>query len=525
MFFRLKTTHSLAVLAFLFLFIFILRPAYTQNGCSWCERRAVMGDADAGKTGVQLKESLYYRLAETLTSPCFHLLGDPRISKDEMPNLGSRYHPPEYVFTGKFEADMNTPQEGGKKGSSRLTINLYYNGQPQELVQTWSVDSTTYTFTSCTNRMFKNDNAVMKQARPIENILWDFEQAPKSCKVEFRLKVTELGRGQKWDIDLSEFKDGKGRDSKHFNRIVVKAKEGEILNGETCEDDSKAKAFKVGDGYPEIKYKAPEKKGITEDTITVYNSCEICPEGAWPMSKTPKKDKIGEKTIKIYGGDYNVNIKITRTWNFNSGSMSHEGEFRMTISGALKKMPESRYPLPTFEPMGMMASWSFKSKETEDDPPKDCPKLLCQYSGSGNFSPERSSNSMLYVHYFKNLGTVGERAAQMGMIDYYEVVLAQPPSSGKMKMPGKERGKNGPCQTYGDDTLTKDSFTLNLRFKMSKDTDLSGSQSWSSNSDSNSLSCSDLGEGKPFRAKPFKPPKSGDHYHYTVTWSITKSED
>ena len=498
-----------------------LRPA----GCAWCGRYGKVGEvtsptwtpteADGEKVksialpgakfqpGTKVprlfKETVQGRLAESLTSDCFHmrLFNDPT--------------PVEYVFS----ADLS--QTGSADSDWRLVLNLYYDGEPREIVGTWTTSGYE---DACRDRMFKNDDAVVKRLKPIENLLWDFERTPVKCKMDWR-GVTELGAGQVWNVPLSEFTDRQGRQSKSFNRYVVKAEKGEIRNGTACADDPKAKAFPVGTGFSEIKYKAPEEKGVAQDTITVYNSCEIRSESKWPMSKTPKRDKIDEKTIKIYRGDYMVDVHVARTWNFDSGSYHYEGELTATISGGLRKTKESQYPMPMFEPIGMNATWSFKSKKVNLEPQRDCPTLQSEYSGAGSYALERPAT--MFLHYFKNLGIGGELAIKAGFTDTYQVALAGA-SGGELKAPGKIRNDGSDCKVYRNDTYTVSPFAIGLQCKMPSDKKLSGSTSWSSDADTSSIGCSDLTE-KPFNVRPFKPEANGNKYHYTIQWNIVKTGD
>ena len=115
----------------------------------------------------------------------------------------------------------------------------------------------------------------MKADKPIENLLWQFEQTPKKCQIspeEISIKKAETK-----EITLTDF-SGQTGPSKPFNRIVVKVEVGEILNGEKLSSDPKARVFKVGNGIISVNYKAPDSCKEDEDTLYVYNSCDIAKE-------------------------------------------------------------------------------------------------------------------------------------------------------------------------------------------------------------------------------------------------------
>lgn len=517
----LRKNHFLFVIPGLLLVIQITSSFINAQECDWCARRARMGEADAGSTGIVLGASLLSRLAEVLTTPCFHLLRTDFQMPDWWPEKGrymSKYHPPEYVFTGKYEENLNQPRKNQKPIMSRLSISISYDGDTPELVQTWAVNSPINSYTSCTNRMFENPDAVMRSVNPIEQILWDFERTPATCKMDWH-GTDKLNAGQKWNFDLSEFHDKQGRESKRFNRIVVKADKGEILNGVACEDDLKAKAFAIGTGTLEIKYKAPEEEGVQQDTVTIFNSCEICPESKWPMEKTPKKNKIGEKAIEIYRADYTVNIQFSKTWSYERGATHYEGEFKGTITGAFRKNKESQYPMPLFDAAGMTATWNYRDKVTIYNPRQGCETVQSEHAGSGAF-PVQSQSRMILTS-FQNLGAAAQQMANAGLVDTYQIAVAG--AAPEQKISG--RYLNDGCKTYRNESLSPPQVAIELRFKMASDKHFSGNKSWSSRGEGTgadaSLQCSDLTE-KPFNARPFSPSAPGSEFQYNVIWDVTK---
>jgi len=494
-----------------------------RPGCEGCARQAYVGDADAGATGVALRESAVSRLAEVLTSPCFHLQRtDISVPEPESARFGAKAEPPEYVFEATYEEGLDERAADGSVVMSRLTITLLYDGETREPVANWSVTSPVNSYTACTNRMFKNEDAPLKRVRPIEAFLENFERRPVQARLELLHQATELGAGQEWELELLDARDGQGRMPKPWNRIVVKAEQGEILNGVACEDDPKAKAFILGEGAPGIRYKAPDRKGVTKDMVTVYGSCEIRPESRWPLSKTPKREKIAEKGVAVTRGDYALDVRFEKSWAYDASSSPnrHEGEFTAVISGPLRKLPESRPPMAMFEPVGVSARWTYRDRTTDLKPEPGCPTLLYEHAGSGSF-PVRNSNPMaLILHSFRGLGGVGERAAVFGMVDYYELML-EPMDVPVLKASGRSRLSPPRCQDYRDHSVTVNHFSLTLRAKMSSDEALTGSSQWTSESDSGSIELVDLPEMLGGSSR--RPSKPGSRFSYKLTWRITKT--
>ena len=283
---------------------------------------------DPGASDYMFPSTVMSKLAEVLTSPCFHMAfaGGP--------------HPPEYLFRGSFDAGIAGEKNSqGKDIRSRFILELYYNGSQPELVKSWTTESTLTGVDSQYNRMFDNHDAALRREKPIEQLLWDFERRPVRCEVDLG-GVESVKPGEEIEIRLKDFKDAQGRAAKPFNRIIVQAVEGKVLNGEVLEVDKDLKAFTVGSGEVMVRYRAPEEAGVVEDKLVISNSCEILPPEKFPMSKTEMDDKIAEKTIPI--GDVIV-MAITET---SSGGVSDgEDEYPFSYSVHMEFVGEPEVPL------------------------------------------------------------------------------------------------------------------------------------------------------------------------------------
>lgn len=271
-------------------------------------------------------------IAEIYTCPCFHMRG----------------RHPEYAFEATFEAGLGGKEkfkEGGtyKKVESILTISLYYDGDERIHVKTWQTKSPLNSIYSHYTRMFLNSDAEMRLDKPIQNLLWEFEQTPIKCQIlpeEISVKEKETK-----EISLAGFL-GRAGPSKSFNRIVVKVDEGEILNGEQLSSDPKARVFKVGKGMITVVYKAPEPCLEEEDTIHVYNACDIAKEALIPLSETKIRDEIDTKTIEIEcDWEWTGKITFRRETNVNISGPTPDGghgtckrkiQYNLTIDCKLK---------------------------------------------------------------------------------------------------------------------------------------------------------------------------------------------
>lgn len=245
---------------------------------------------DVGMTDYMWPSSVRTHLAESLTTRCFHLAlsGGPR--------------PPEYLFKGSFDAGMaGESDDRGREIKSRFIIELYYNGSPEELIRSWKTDSSLTDVSLQYTRMFENRDSPLLQDKPIEDILWNFERRPVSCLVDLRGNE-KVKPGREVEIEIKQFQDSRGQPSRSFNRIVIQAREGRILNGIPLEADPDLKAFTVDKGSVMVQYQAPEVPESGTDLIWISNSCEILPENKSPIAETEIDTQIAEKEIMIGGG-------------------------------------------------------------------------------------------------------------------------------------------------------------------------------------------------------------------------------
>lgn len=271
-------------------------------------------------------------IAELYTCSCFHMRG----------------RHPEYTFEATFEAGLGGKEKFKERGTykkveSILIISLYYDGDERIHVKTWQTKSPLNSIYSHYRRMFLNSDAKMRLDKPLQNLLWEFEQTPIKCQIlpeEISVKEKETK-----EISLAGFFGSTGP-SKSFNRIVVKVDEGEILNGEQLFSDPKARVFKVGQGMITVVYKAPEPCLEEEDTIHVYNSCDIAKEALIPLSETKIRDEIDTKTIEIEcDWEWTGKITFRRETNVNISGPTPDGghgtckrkiQYNLTIDCKLK---------------------------------------------------------------------------------------------------------------------------------------------------------------------------------------------
>ncbi len=107
---------------------------------------------------------------------------------------------------------------------------------------------------------------------PLDELMYDHERTPESARLEPERDPIEAG--ETMGVRLMNLRDGKGREPKPWQRVMVKAEKGKILNGKPRYE---YRVFDVGSGEIEVEYEAPDDCRNDTETITVHNSCVTSP--------------------------------------------------------------------------------------------------------------------------------------------------------------------------------------------------------------------------------------------------------
>ncbi len=171
---------------------------------------------------------------------------------------------------------------------------------------------------------------------PLHEVAWDYERMPVTIEMEPEKECAEYDEEVR--IDMKSSRDRKGREAKPFyggaceNRFVFTTEYGEIELSE--ENKIREKEWGASSYHRYYTYKAPSSEecgDCDEDTITVYNSCDVLDPDVYPYSRTRKNEKIYELKIDI-GCDWEGTISST---------------FKLSSSGdeslLTAMMPKSKY--------------------------------------------------------------------------------------------------------------------------------------------------------------------------------------
>ena len=288
--------------------------------------------------------SLRSWIASILTCDRFHIQNKAivdayRESAEQagIPVKEDKSRPAEYFFEATYDCalvpNIDTTWNNRELYPSSLNIRMYYDGVQKELVKEWTVNSPVHSWHSLTNRMFKNrglslgsELALMRQEVPITNLLDAFEKKPDQCRVE--PEKEEVREGEEIDIILSDFRDALQQPSREFNRILVHAHEGKILNGARCRCAAGPdyRVFRLDEQPITVRYRAPKSGEAESDRITVYNACEILPLEKSPLRATSPHKEIAtcDLRLKHYAWKGSLHLEVTRRFQCNEEEKTSE---------------------------------------------------------------------------------------------------------------------------------------------------------------------------------------------------------
>ena len=288
-----------------------------------------------------------------LTSRCFHLGADP-----------------EYTFEGMYAHGIKGEfDDRGRAIGSRLLIRLYYEGVYKEFLKAWDIKAHE---TATVNFIQRRMMALMKKDRPLEAFLWEYEKTPSGCDIT--LEEQTVMAGDTIDLRLSRFFDGFDRSAKDFNRIVVTAEQGRIIGGAPLKCAPSGVAAVVGKGVVSLGYKAPKSCQGSQDTIRVFNSCEIRDYDSHPLSNTEPWQLIGEQGVNLLCPG-NVVLYMKSNSSHHYGSHAHSVEMTASVRVRLGETGGGHLPLSapinpgslmTFLTMEDAVITSFKARAVQE---------------------------------------------------------------------------------------------------------------------------------------------------------------
>jgi hypothetical protein len=139
---------------------------------------------------------------------------------------------------------------------------------------------------ACSQTLKDNVMTLAKSFHPLDELIYNYERIPERATIE--PEKDPIMSGKKMTVHLTDIRDSKGRTPQPWQRLLVKAEKGKILNGKQQEE---YRVFKVGGGVIDLDYQAPDECKKDTETITIYNTCVIAPQS----QVTPEREIASEK--------------------------------------------------------------------------------------------------------------------------------------------------------------------------------------------------------------------------------------
>jgi hypothetical protein len=257
---------------------------------------------------------------------------------------------PDYSLVGIFFSFIGgiVPQDDSfSSGYDFVYEYYYYSGEPL-LVATSVADG--YDLASHIPKIQEKLNMFPS----LENIVVGFEQIPVSAHTNDSLSC-HYESNYSGKIYFDSFKAaapryGSGIVSGPCVRIIVRAQNGVIENGDFIKEDHLAKAFHYcakdfGEWKQEIRYVPPEGDDKS-DVLTLYNSCDICYESVVPWNETRKHSKLAEIKIDCRRA-WDVDYTFTEQMNVSSPQLMANRQYSLHVRGRVhfkeRTRTEERY--------------------------------------------------------------------------------------------------------------------------------------------------------------------------------------
>jgi hypothetical protein len=329
----------------------------SQGNCQWCDRTVAVKAISLTNPWFTDEIATAW-LAPILSSSCVNVKafgGEPR---------------PEYILVVRFESNIHgkfpnldgTYSDPGevRGAGSILTIVLFGAFGKKEPWKEFGAFGREVPDYGCFLESARTEDkgfswephkslmlAQLGKIIPLEKYLRDWENTP--VKVQIQPQQEDLFPGQEISIRVKDLRDKSGKPMNivcNPNRVLIKAQKGEVLNTELpigTLEDPRLMAYPlhliVGKGEIVIHYKAPNDR-CSEDTITVYNSCDILDTDFLPLEQTHKKDQIGVRKLRVGCDRWDFTITyledVTVNQNEDGNLTQAARNYRMTLSGRLE---------------------------------------------------------------------------------------------------------------------------------------------------------------------------------------------
>ena len=360
----------------------------------------------------------------------------------------------------------------------------------------------------------------------LKEIIIGYEKAPKKAEFDSEIIKVNLETTKRITFKVT---DANGEKPKKWQRLAVKVDFGTLTNGTLCcetGEDAKFYSFMCKEGQITIEYKAPDPDKSTFDHITVYNGCYIQDPETIPMRFVDIQEEIGAADIIIINEGYSGTITVTKSWDYvkqyDDHTSTYTGSQTINISGTFKPIPEMEgmegQPIKIFGKGKVYGTWKHNERRyCEGKGCGDCPGLMYDESGSGSIPKTLLDEIIITTNVWPTDNkVVADQLKQFGMDNFYDIMIPGEAVDTQRRIRA-DHGDEG-CQWSNSASFTT-LTDCSVRYKVTDIKHLHGRASWSSKSDSNGISITDLTEAI-YDQPPYDPEQNGSDYTYTITWNL-----
>lgn len=246
-----------------------------------------------------------------------------------------------------------------------------------------------------------------------------------------------------------------------------------------------------------------------------------------PLEEPDKSYELEKNLLLECGPEgYTGTITLTKSWDYTKHyrdySSTYTGSQTITVSGIFKPLPQTEgmegQPVKIYGGGAVHGQWKHNSRRyCEGSGCGDCKGLVYEEYGSGSISKLTMDHALLMTNVWPTDNkVVADQLAQFGMENWYDIMIPVEPVETQCRTRSDTRDAG--CQ-WDNSTSSEPLTDCSIRYKLKNINLLQGRESWSSKSDSQGISVTNLTEAI-YDQPPYDPEQNGTDFTYTITWNL-----
>ncbi len=245
--------------------------------------------------------------------------------------------------------------------------------------------------------------------------------------------------------------------------------------------------------------------------------------------------KLFSQTQKDVKKTLEVRVQFRVTWNVDTESENNTGSLNLNAKGLLvyneemSSLPQGMMTIMLpYRIRNMHATYLYKERVIDKDPPPDCPSLQSEYNDSGKMQiqavPGGPGDLMIHelgsIARLTKMNKVAPPEVQGLLNDYYDFFLVGPDREIKGKHQDPEN-----CRRMEECTQNLKLCRMEIRFLTNEDGTMSGSANWTSHVDAGTpfldIKVSNLPDQ--MDDEHFSPKNEPGNVQYSLSWEIKEA--